>query len=89
MFFGFRRLSSLRLMMELENAVALLNRTDTFFKINVADVKELRHQYGLPPVLKIFRKGKAYDYKGPKVTKGLSVPFETLMCLSEGFDIVS
>lgn len=57
-------------MMELENAAATINRTDTFFKINVAEEKDLRNEFGLPPVVRIFRRGKAYDYKGPKVTKG-------------------
>ena len=56
--------------MEMENAVAAMNVTETFFKINVADSKELRNTYGIPPVVKIYRKGREYDYKGPKVTKG-------------------
>ncbi|XP_055350465.1 probable protein disulfide-isomerase A4 [Paramacrobiotus metropolitanus] len=65
------RLSSYRVLMELENAAAALNRTDTFFKVNVADVKDLRNEFGVPPVIKIFRRGRAYEYKGPKVAKGM------------------
>lgn len=56
--------------MELENAVATMNISDTFFKVNVEPHKDLRNALGIPPVIKIYRKGKSYDYKGPKTTKG-------------------
>ena len=58
--------------MELENAVATLNVSDTFFKVNVEPHKDLRNALGIPPIIKIYRKGISYDYKGPKVTKGNS-----------------
>ncbi|GAU99186.1 hypothetical protein RvY_10222 [Ramazzottius varieornatus] len=96
LYYSFTRTSSYRILMELENAVATLNISDTFFKVNVEPHKDLRNALGIPPVIKVYRKGKSYDYKGPKTTKGMvnyfrkemSPPFHRLLSSKEVEDFL-